>query len=164
VIPDHLVVAGRIRGEIGDLGVVVIRAREALHRSAQSNDQLYLDAAALNLHSYYSGIEHLFELIAGSVDGTVPHGERWHQDLLRQMAVPIRNVRDAVISPATRDMVSEYLAFRHVVRNVYSFHLDAERVARLVRLLDDVHPAMVRELQAFAAHLEAVSAEDDRTT
>jgi hypothetical protein len=162
VIPDYLAVAGRIRTEADDLNVVVGRAEAALHRAGQSNDQLYWDAAALNLHSYYSGLEHLFELIADSIDGTVPHGERWHQDLLRQMASPIPQLRAAVISSATRDMVNEYLAFRHVVRNVYSFNLDPERVARLVRLLADVHPAVVRELRAFADHLEAVSIADDR--
>ncbi len=161
MIREYLTVAGRIRSEIDELPVVVRRAEEALRRAGQSDDQLYWDAAALNLHGFYSGIEHLFEMIASSVDGSLPHGDRWHQELLRQMAAPVPQVRGAVISPATRDLLGEFLGFRHVVRNVYSFHLDPDRVAHLVHLLADLHPMVRDELLAFADHLEAVSTADE---
>lgn len=161
MIREYLTVAGRIRTEIVELPVVVRRAEEALQGAERSGDQLYLDAAALNLHAFYSGIEHLFEVIAEGVDDALPHGDRWHQDLLRQMASPVPQVRNAVITPATRDLLVEFLGFRHVVRNVYSFRLDPARVARLVRLLAHAYPAVRDEVLAFADHLEAVSAADD---
>lgn len=161
MIREYLTVAGRIRTEIDELPVVVRRAQEALQRAERSGDPLYLDAAALSLHGFYSGIEHLFELIAEGVDDSLPHGDRWHQDLLRQMASPVPQVRNAVISAETRGLLGEFLGFRDVVRNVYSFQLDPDRVARLVHLLADVYPAVRDEVLAFADHLEAVSAADD---
>jgi len=42
-----------------------------------------LDGVALNLHSFYSGIERIFELIAANVDDIRPVGENWHQTLLK---------------------------------------------------------------------------------
>jgi hypothetical protein len=43
-----------------------------------------LDGVALNLHSFYSGTERIFELIAANVDDILPKGENWHQALLKQ--------------------------------------------------------------------------------
>ena len=56
----------RIRSEINDLDRIVHRALRAWAqaRKAQTDQDIYLDSTALNLHGFYSGIERLFELIA----------------------------------------------------------------------------------------------------
>jgi hypothetical protein len=55
----------RIRGEVPDLDRVVQRAQRAWTQTQMtSEEQLYLDSVALNLHGFYSGLERLFELIA----------------------------------------------------------------------------------------------------
>ena len=38
------------------------------------------------LHSFYNGIENIFEIIAKNIDGNVPAGNKSHQELLHQMA------------------------------------------------------------------------------
>lgn len=157
MIPDYLTVAGRIRTDIEDLAPIVERSLDALQRAGQSGDQLYLDAVALNLHSFYSGIERLFELISTSIDGTRPGGEHWHQDLLRQVASPIPQTRPAVLRPATRDRLGEYLGFRHVVRNVYSFNLDPSRLSNLAKNLPELYAAVRLDLLTFADELERFS-------
>jgi hypothetical protein len=67
----------RIRGAVEDLDRVVERTLRAWPRAQTASDDqdAYLDSVALNLHGFYSGLERLFEVIAGRVDGSVPSGE-----------------------------------------------------------------------------------------
>jgi len=43
-----------------------------------------------------------------------------------------REGRPAVLTSETAQHLEKYLAFRHVVRNIYGFELDPEQVERLV--------------------------------
>jgi len=38
------------------------------------------------LHSFYNGLENIFKLIAKKIDEQNPTSERWHIELLDQMA------------------------------------------------------------------------------
>ena len=49
----------RIRSELVDLNRLVERAKEGLRRAQRSDDDLYLDSVALNLHGFYAGLERL---------------------------------------------------------------------------------------------------------
>jgi hypothetical protein len=109
--------------EVSSLGLVVGRVEIAWKSAAANNDELYFDSVALNIHSFYSGLERVFEKISSSVDGSLPQGINWHQELLNQMALEIPNVRPAVISERTRKQLDNYRGFRHVVRNVYTYHI-----------------------------------------
>jgi len=84
----------RIRGEVPDLERVVQRALRAWSQAQRApGEQAYLDSVALNLHSFYSGLERLFELIARHVDCTLPASETWYRDLLQQMTHDLVDVR-----------------------------------------------------------------------
>ena len=107
-----LKLADRIRNEVDVLRLVLARAQEGWRRGQLSGDDYYLDGVALNLHGFYAGVERIFELIAGTVDGSVPQGANWHQTLLQQMASEVPRVRPAVISEATRDALDMYRGFR----------------------------------------------------
>lgn len=146
-------IAQRIRAELPEMDRAIQRASQALERAGLSSDDLYLDSVALNLHSFYGGVERLFTLVAGVIDGSVPTGETWHQALLRQMAADIPDVRPAVISAASLILLDDYRAFRHVVRNVYAFQLDPDRLQRLVREAPCVLAQVRAELIAFTDFL-----------
>jgi hypothetical protein len=90
--------ASRIRDTVPDLGHVVQRVSQAWPLAQQSRDELnvHLDSVALNLHSFYSGLERLFELIARHVDGNLPGGTTWHRHLLQQMGQDFTDLRPAV--------------------------------------------------------------------
>ena len=93
--------AQRIRSECDELGRVVDRAQEAWRRALRSPDDLYLDSVALNLHGFYAGLERLFEMIVGVVDGQMPRGENWHRILLEQGVPVIENVANLDQLPPT---------------------------------------------------------------
>ena len=151
--------AERIRGEVSDLEQVIERAGQAwqLVQRVQSEQYFYVDSVALNLHSFYSGLEKLFELIARHVDRNLPGGETWHRDLLYQMAQDFPNVRPAVVSQNSAAIADEFRRFRHLVRNVYTINLLPERMEGLVKTLPEIWPTLRAELLAFADYLDALN-------
>ncbi len=161
MIESYIVLAGRIRKELEDLGRLVSRATRAI-TTAQKNPQdtdLYIDSASLNLHDVYSGFERIFKQIAATVDGNVPASAEWHKELLEQMGLDLPKVRPPVLTADTIQRLDEYLRFRHIVRNVYTFSFDAERIGRLVQQLEPIFAQVCSELLAFAKFLEKVGME-----
>ncbi|MEW6192552.1 MAG: hypothetical protein AB1507_04250 [Bacillota bacterium] len=162
MIERYLVAASRIRQELKDLEQVVSRAERALAaaRHRMEDQDLYLDSAALNLHDFYSGLERIFRHIASTVDESVPAGQEWHRDLLHQMGTSISQIRPPVLSEESVKELDEYLRFRHVVRNIYAFEFDLERIERLVARLKPIFPRVRTELLAFADLLELLAQQD----
>jgi len=108
---------------------------------------------ALNLHSFYSALERIFELIALELDGGTLGGETWHTELLRQMSLDVPDLRPPVLQAETAARLDEYRKFRHRIRNIYAMNLDPDRMAPLVAGLPILWPAIQQELIAFAVFL-----------
>jgi hypothetical protein len=147
--------AERIRGGVPDLEHVVQRALRAWSQAqASPGEQAYLDSVALNLHSFYSGLERLFELVARHVDHTVLDSAAWHRDLLQQMTRDLEDVRPAVIAQDSALALDEFRRFRHLVRNVYTMNLVPDKMTGLMSALPELWPGLRAELLAFADFLE----------
>jgi hypothetical protein len=116
-----------------------------------------LDSVALKLHSFYSGLEGLFELIARNLDQTKPGGEMWHRDLLTQMSLEFPDARPAVISPDNASKLIEFLRSRHLVRNIYAANLSPGKMAGLVDSLPELWHSLRPELPAFVELLDQSS-------
>lgn len=161
MIERYLVVAGRIRQELTDLERVVTRAERAVSAAQQrlEDQDLYLDAAALNMHDFYAGLERVFHHIAATIDKSVPDGPEWHRDLLRQMRMSLLQIRPPVLSVETTTTLDEFLRFRHVVRNLYAFAFDQERLERLAQHLRPCFEHTQRELLEFAEFLDQLAEE-----
>jgi hypothetical protein len=72
-------------------------------------------AACAMLHSFYTEIEKILKLIAREWDGQTPSSDAWHKQLLNQMSDATAR-RPAILSPALVEVLSEFLAFRHLFR------------------------------------------------
>jgi len=161
VIESYLVLAGRIRKELDDLERLISKANRAI-ATARHNPRdmdLYIDSASLNLHDVYSGFERIFKQIAATVDGNMPSSPDWHRELLEQMGLDMPNIRPPILTSNTIRLLDEYLRFRHVVRNVYTFSFDPERVGRLVKDLEPIFKIIRQELSDFAGFLEQIGTE-----
>jgi hypothetical protein len=157
MIARYLELAERIRGEAPELERVTGRAVAAWAQvERMPQEDAYLDSVALNLHSFYSGLERLFELVARHVDGAVPTGDTWHRDLLQRMTQDLPQVRPALIGRDHAAALDEFRRFRHLVRNVYTMNLTPDRVAALISKLPPLWSGLRRELLAFADFLEAL--------
>lgn len=159
MIERYLVVAGRIRQELTDLDRVVTRSERAVSAARQrpEDQDLYLDAAALNLHDFYAGLERVFHHIATAIDKSMPSGPEWHRDLLRQMQVALSQLRPPVLSAETMKALDEFLRFRHVVRNIYTFEFESQRIELLVQRLRPCFERVQNELLGFANFLEQLA-------
>ena len=128
----YQLLAERIQGEVLELDRVVQRSLTGWARSRQMPEEdMYLDGVALNLHSFYSGIERLFELVAQRIDHNLPTGQ----------------VR----------ALDEFRRFRHLVRNVYTMNLVPEKMSGLLMSLDEEWQLLRAELLAFADFLEGLA-------
>lgn len=137
MIPGYVLLAERIRNELAELEQSVNRANRAWQAATtvKTDQDIYIDAVALNLHSFYSGFERLLEFTAYQLDGGPPKGPSWHKDLLQQMSTDLPGVRSPMISRSTADEMDEFRRFRHVVRNIYAEYLDPVRIGKLVKQL-----------------------------
>jgi hypothetical protein len=66
------------------------------------------------------------------------------------MALEIPNVRPAVISEKTREQLDPYRGFRHVVRNVYTYHISPDKMKPLANGIRPVFKQVEKELAAFS--------------
>lgn len=163
MIRRYRILADRIRHELTLLGEVVQQCVDAMERVEQNppDRDFYVAAAALHLHDFYSGLERLFEMIASEIDETVPRGGSWRRELLTQMTILLTDVRPAVLTRETAQCLDEYLRFRHVVRNVYALHLDAERVGTLAAGLRSTYERVREELEEFGRFLGRLGQADE---
>lgn len=98
-------------------------------RIERDERQAYVESAALKLHNFHTACERIFERIAKELDGTLPEAPDSHVRLLRTMSSDVPGVRPSVITPALAERLSEFLRFRHVVRNVYGFDIREDGAA-----------------------------------
>jgi hypothetical protein len=162
VIGRYAVLASRIRQDLAELEHVVDRVERAERAARQrtAEQDLFLDSAALNLHDVYSGLERIFSHIASAVDQSMPTGPDWHRELLRQMTVEIAGIRPQVLPPEVAGDVDEFLRFRHVVRHIYAFELDSERIWRLANHLRPTFHEVRSSLLTFATFLENLALDE----
>lgn len=153
---DESALASRIETELAELESVIERTERQFSKAKSSGDEDYLDGAALNLHSFYAGIERIFEVIAREIDKSMPTGPEWHRNLLIQMSAEISGTRPAAIGRSTRNCLDEYRGFRHLVRNIYTFNLRPSRIEELVTDLRPCYATVTVDIKAFCQFLNSL--------
>lgn len=127
VSPDELLgLAADIAAELGHLRELAgdVAAVCAEIERDPGHARLFYENLALKLHNFYTGCERIFQTIASELNGAPPTGFDWHRRLLERMGAAWQG-RPALLAPGSVENLREYLAFRHVVRNIYGFELDA---------------------------------------
>lgn len=161
--PEYAALIGRIEQMIADIERVVNQAEYLLAKAHKTGDDGYWDGIALNLHGFYAGVERIFEDIARTIDQSVPTGATRRQNLLLQMSAKVNVLRPPVITTNTRYCLDEYQGFRHLVRNVSTFHLRPARLQELTTELRDYTQNIQRDLKIFTHFLEQMTDADEET-
>ena len=149
----YAVLIGQIEREIDSLRQLVEQTISLMQKVKATGDIDYLGTIALNLHSFYSGAERIFRDVATDLDSSLPSSSDWHRRLLRQMASNVPDVRPAVLDGSTLKVLNELCAFRHVVRNIYSFDLIPEKVETLATNLPQAYAMLAADLEQFMQFL-----------
>jgi len=141
----------RIEQELAELEAVVNQVNRFLKEREISQSEIsqeaIIDAIALSLHSFYTGTERVFKVIARQIDYSEPSGENWHRQLLEQMSVEVPDVRPALISSFVRVELDELRRFRHVVRSIYAYKLEAKPVLELANKMPVVWQNFKQEIR-----------------
>ncbi|NMF85624.1 hypothetical protein [Nodosilinea sp. P-1105] len=137
---------------LGQLEDDIAKVNRTLEQNPGQAEWLY-ENLALKLHNFYTGCEKVLQLIATELNGGLPAGPDWHKRLLDRMATE-RQGRPAVLRMSTASALREYLGFRHIVRNLYGFELQPERVARLVDTYPQVWHDVAQDYGTFVTWLE----------
>lgn len=154
-IPDLI---SEIKDELNLIDILVsdtIETKSEIPKS-QKKQRIYEESLALKLHNFYTGCERIFQKIADDINGGVPRSTDWHKRLLKSMSLEIEKIRPSVISKDTAKLLEEFLAFRHVVRNIYGFEIDSERLNKLIEKLSKTNERVKRELNVFLNFLRSL--------
>jgi hypothetical protein len=111
-------------------------------------------AACAMLHSFYTEIEKILRLIARDWDRQLPSADAWHKELLNQMSAPT-NRRPAVLTLGLVEVLSEFLAFRHLFRGASIALMRWEKLSPLVAKVDQTYDRTVREIESFVRFLRS---------
>ena len=94
----------KIPGLIADLDLALANLqRVASHQSEvvdainRETDFFLRSAAGVVLQDFYNTVEKTLQRIATELDGSLPSGEAWHQQLVQRMTVAIPGRRPAVL-------------------------------------------------------------------
>ena len=139
--------------QLNKLAIDVEKTRVTLPSEPEER-RIHEESLALKLHNFYTGCERVFKNIAKDVNGGVPDSFDWHRRLLHTMSLNLENVRPAVISRETETALSEFLSFRHVVRNIYGFSIDSERLGHLLNNFGKAYRMFKQDAVGFVKFLK----------
>ena len=143
----------RLNYELQAITQIIDQTQKFYQQFIQDNDSLYeealISAIAFNLHSFYTGIERIFEAIAKQIDQYQPSGSNWHKQLLTQMIVEVPDIRPGIISATTYETLDELRRFRHVVRKIYAYELDPNLILSLAQQSMAIFPVFKQEINSF---------------
>ncbi|MBI5328611.1 MAG: hypothetical protein HZB80_10050 [Deltaproteobacteria bacterium] len=148
-IKDELELLKRVAADIGD-------ARREMKGHPEMSE-VYEESLALKLHNFYTGCERIFHTIADDMNGGASSSFEWHKRLLKSMSLAIEGKRPPVISKATEKELEEFLAFRHVIRNIYGFEIDSERLQRLLEKVKPVFESFKKDTMKFLGFLRGMA-------
>ena len=132
---------GRVERALEKIDILPVDARQFIER-----------ALAADLAEVYTGFEKIFERVANEIDKQLPKGERWHTNLLTQMAERCPE-RPPVISEGTQQRLEQLLRFRHKVNNIYGDELIYEKAETHAKSIGALFATVSKELDTLIAFL-----------
>lgn len=104
-------------------------------------DEVESRAAALAIANIYNGMEKILLRVMKMAGKPRLSGKNWHVELLDGAC------RSGVLSEATKDEMKKLMAFRHFVRNAYSFEIKAEIVFQAMNEIEVLFSQFKFEIQ-----------------
>lgn len=150
-----IITRDQIEDELTRISMLV----ESLNKAAgqKLDEEIQKRVFSSILADFYMAVEKIFKIIAKDIDLELPEGDEWHKTMLRQMSVPLPEIRPQVIDKDLFRRLEEYLKFRHLVRNIYGFQLNNERFKHLVEELPEVADSFKKQIYIFFDKMQEVA-------
>ena len=139
----------------------IMELLEEIEVATPHHRKFFEELTAKKLAEVYSGIERIFERIANEIDKQLPKGERWHTDLLTQMAERCPE-RPPVISEGTQESLEQLLRFRQKVNNIYGDELIYEKAAEHAKSITELFTTVSEDLDTFINFLTETHESDEK--
>lgn len=149
--------ATRLRAELSSELGELTRVCGEITRRRDVRDDTATYALALLLMNYYTGAERIFRRIAAHLGGLPPASDRWHAQLLEDMALDLPGIRPAVLPRDTVERLARLMRLRHVLRNLYAWSVRRDELDVHVASLEATHTAVVASLSTFDEFLAALA-------
>ena len=98
-------------------------------------DMVETAALGLFLHSFYNGIENIMKFVIKEKYGKLPSSTKWHKELLDLCFIKNTD-QNELFSEELKNVLDDYLSFRHFIRNTYTFKIKWERMENLILGID----------------------------
>ena len=144
----------KIKSNLEELAIVREQLTPLISIPAEDVGVIETSAACAILHSFYTEIEKILKLIAREWDGQMPSSDTWHKMLLNQMSTATAR-RPEILSPSLVEVLSEFLAFRHLFRGASIALMRWEKLSPLVAKVDRTYDQTKIEIEAFVQFIEA---------
>ena len=149
----------QINVEIEQLTILVEKFKPLVAKcSLHEPDVFEVVALGSMLHSFYTGVENVFNRVRKEFLGDVQKSDRWHKDLLDYMAQPSQQL-PAILSMELRNRLSGYLDFRHMFRQAYHVDLSWDKMKKLVFGCEETLHMLENELRIFMEKLRSPNPE-----
>jgi hypothetical protein len=112
-------------------------------------------ALAFQVERWYPAVETTLSRALRALDGDVPGGPNWHQELLRASAVAIDGGRPALLSREALVEMQELLKFRHLARHGYETTPEPTRMTEHGRRIERGNAALRVSLAELISWLRA---------
>ena len=123
--------------------------RSELRRIIAEKDIIFKRSKGSILHDFYNCCERVFKRISVEMNGGYEDMEKWHKNLLYKMTISLEGLRPQVISEELAADLDEFLAFRHLFRNIYGFELKGDRINILAEKFENVAGRFEDEIRLF---------------
>ena len=126
----------KVEFEISQIDKLISETMPLL-RLAQIKMPYMIETAALGLllQSFYNGIENIIKFIVKEKYSKLPSGDKWHKELL-DLCFLKTNDQKELFSENLKNVLDDYLSFRHFIRNTYTFKIKWERMENLILNID----------------------------
>ena len=115
-----------------------------------------IDSSGYWMHNLYCAFEDLFKQVSVFWENNLSVDGDYHVNLLKRMMINIKGIRPPLLSLECYEYLNELRGFRHVFRHAYSYGLDDERVAFLIRKTISKKEMVLADLSKFREKIEEV--------
>jgi len=143
----YLALKSRLEDETIALENNVEKLQTVLAQAETVPEMFVTPTLASYIADFYTGCERISERVAVTLDGGLPRGENWHQELLKQVAESGGDNRPPLWSGSLVLELDEYRKFRHLARHTYNIEFKPERVLALAQ---NVQPVLAKVKPAIA--------------
>lgn len=111
-------------------------------------DYIEITAMAQILHSFYNGIESVIVLILKNINEKLPNDHKWHKTLL-EIAFGNNSKKVKLLRDDIKDLLNDYMSFRHFLRHSYSSELEWDDMKELVENINELWEKIKSDFELF---------------